>query len=408
MAGGCGARTPLSVGSRGASEPVDASASGARDASPIVDDAAGAPGTVATGIAELAAGYFHTCARWNDGLVRCWGDDEFGQLGDGMSSASCTEADGGVASCRRTPLLVPGLPRAVHLAAGGNHTCALAGDGTVWCWGANGEGQVGIDTGGLVQTTAVQVPGLTGVMEVAAGGEHTCARVSDGTVYCWGNNDLGQLGDGTGVSRATPAPVLWLNAATGLAYQPIALSLGRYGTCSRLGDGSAICWGQWWTADPSNTSPHVISTRSIGGLIASIGLALDTTCAVLTDGTTWCTSYGGTDPGCGATLQVPNRGRWSWQLAQPMTSVAVGDGGWCTRARDGLVYCDGYSGACCSCAPSQPLGGVTAAAAVATGFAHACALLADQTVECWGDDEFGQLGHGASGDTGVPPELVTW
>jgi alpha-tubulin suppressor-like RCC1 family protein len=90
--------------------------------------------------------------------------------------------------------------------------------------------------------------------------------------------------------------------------------------------------------------------------------------------------------------------------------VAVGgDTGFCLRATDGEVYCDGYeSMGFCASPVWPPIAGVAGAVYVAVGFGHACALLSDQTVECWGDDTFGQLGHGTSGGTGEPPELVTW
>jgi hypothetical protein len=399
---GCGARTPLSVEPPPAPAPAETS---------VPDPGMGAPGTIATGIAELVAGYFHTCARWNDGLVRCWGDDEFGQLGDGGSSATCLGSTG-AAACQRTPHLVGGLPVAAHVTAGGNHTCVLGADGTVWCWGANDEGQLGLGSTGPFETTPSQVPGLTGVSALAAGGEHTCARVTDGTVYCWGYNDLGQLGDGTGNSRATPAPVLWLNAATGNPSNTGMLTLGRYSSCELETSGSALCWGQYWTL-AGDTMPAVLTPAQVGGVIIDLGMSLDTTCVVLADGEMWCSAYGGPDPACGDNGPAPNVGIWGWQFAQGATKVAMGDAGWCVRASDGSVYCNGYTGFGCGSPPWPPVAGVSEAVTVAAGYGHACALRADQTVQCWGDDSFGQLGHGedavALDDAGLaPPEFVTW
>jgi alpha-tubulin suppressor-like RCC1 family protein len=97
-----------------------------------------------------------------------------------------------------------------EIAAGGYHTCARLSDGTVRCWGHNEYGQLGDNTQ-TSRLVPVAVSGLSGVAEIVAGASHTCARLSDGTVRCWGNNDYGQLGDNTQTSRLVPVAVSGLS-----------------------------------------------------------------------------------------------------------------------------------------------------------------------------------------------------
>ncbi len=172
----------------------------------------------------MAAGGAHTCALRNDGTVYCWGDNWEGQLGDGTTALS-----------RPTPVAVAGLTGATALAAGGSHTCALQSDGTVACWGDNYYGQLGDGTT-TSRPTPVAVAGLSGATALAVGGSHTCALRNDGTVACWGANYYGQLGDGTFTDRLTPTAVAGLSGATAIAAR------GSH-TCALLADGTARCWG---------------------------------------------------------------------------------------------------------------------------------------------------------------------
>jgi alpha-tubulin suppressor-like RCC1 family protein len=156
------------------------------------------------GVVELSAGQFHTCARMKTGAVQCWGSNKAGQLGDGTTDS------------RATPLPVRGLSSVQHVSAGDLHTCALLEDGTARCWGDNGNSELGRgteDSCGDEHQPCGLTPGpvnsVDGLEDVVAGWEFTCARRATGSVWCWGNNQRGTLGDGAAAYRENPIRVVW-------------------------------------------------------------------------------------------------------------------------------------------------------------------------------------------------------
>src|SRR5438876_2882229 len=205
----------------------------------------------ATGVSAataIEAGSFHTCARLDDGTVRCWGLNDSGQLGDGTTTNALT------------PVAVAGVAGAAAVSGGGFHTCARFSDGTLECWGRNGSGQLGDPaTTTFSSPTPVRVTGITGAASMTAGGFHTCALLGDGSVRCWGQNDYGQLGNGTGdpvpdnPTTFNPTPVTVSGITTA-----VAISAGGWHTCALLRDGTVQCWrhnmyGQ--LGDGSTTAP---------------------------------------------------------------------------------------------------------------------------------------------------------
>jgi alpha-tubulin suppressor-like RCC1 family protein len=153
--------------------------------------------TPATLPAGIGLGAYHACAVVPvDGSMRCVGDNEFGELGDGTTTD------------RYSAVAVSGLAAVTAIAAGNYFTCALKSDGTVWCWGYNYYGELG-DRTEVSHSTPAPVYGLSQVVSIAAGETHVCVAKADGTAWCWGQNANGELGDATMTNRAQPAKVVF-------------------------------------------------------------------------------------------------------------------------------------------------------------------------------------------------------
>ena len=185
---------------------------------------------------SLALGQGFTCALLDDGSIKCWGQDNLGQRGDG----------GGYGSDIRSPpssaITLPTGRTAKQISAGEFHVCALLDDDSVVCWGNNAEGQLGDGTTSH-RTAPVNVSSFGSghtVSYVSAGYDHVCALLTDGGVRCWGSNNNGQLGDGTSTDRSTP-PSSDVNLGSG--YTAIGISSGGGHTCAMLHDGDMKCWG---------------------------------------------------------------------------------------------------------------------------------------------------------------------
>jgi hypothetical protein len=174
----------------------------------------------------IEAGIFHMCALLQDGTVRCWGRGEEGRLGNGTTTNSST------------PVTVPGIT-AVALAPGAEHSCALLPDGSVRCWGDNNWGQLGngSSAASVSTTPSAAVTGITTATAVTAGAEHSCVLLPGGSLQCWGRNGDGRLGNGTTADAFTPVPVTGLGA-TWTSSDPSVATIDATGLATGRGPGS--------------------------------------------------------------------------------------------------------------------------------------------------------------------------
>lgn len=247
-------------------------------------------------VTQVTSGFYHTCVLLQGGSVECWGDNGWGQIGDGTTANRLSP----------TPVALTGVKSVV---AGGTDTCAIMNDTTLQCWGLNSHGQLGDGTSGNQRQSPQPVPGLTGVVDVAPSGNHTCALMSDATVKCWGLNNAGQLGDGTTAEQHSPQTVPGLAGVK-------RISVGSSHSCATLGDGSAVCWGdnQYGQLGDGTTTERDVPTPVTG--LASDALVVaggDMTCALLPDATVRCwgwNNYGQLGDGSTTNRSAPTPVVW--------------------------------------------------------------------------------------------------
>lgn len=355
------------------------------------------PPTLLGGIAAVTAGMYHTCALTVRGGVLCWGDNSSGQLGDGTKVPHLA------------PTAVTGLSIGVQeLAAGAMHTCALTTGGGVYCWGSNGFGQLGTAVFADESLFPTPVAGFTGgVQAIAANASHTCALTKDGAVFCWGDNEAGQLGDGTDTNRLAPVPVAGLNHGVQ------AIAAGVEHVCALLGTGGIKCWGNnayGQLGDGSGSDRKTpVDVIHLGGPAQQLYAGAYHTCTVV-GGAALCwgsNNVGQLGDGTTAGKLAPVGVH---ALGTGVLSIAGGETHTCALLAGGGVSCWGdnfYSQLGDSTDDDHLLpnsvsslgGGVRS---ISAGLRHTCAVTAAGGVDCWGWNVYGQLGDGQGGERLVP------
>lgn len=345
-------------------------------------------------VVQLAPGGVQTCILLNDGSARCWGLNSDGELGNGTTVTSAK------------PVLVQNLTDGIQLAGGYAHNCALHGTGTVNCWGDKSlretsigqlAGVVEISAGSgfhscarltdgsvtcwgsifyvsdiangtpVVYSSSSLIPDVDGSVELSSGYEHSCARLADSTLKCWGWNAFGQLGDGTMNNQTTAVTVQGIVGAAGIA-------VGGLHTCARLSDGTVACWGDYSYGQLGDVSAY----------LASVSLSEDA----------------GVPPGLPPVLI---------EGISDTVQIVAGRFHSCALLGNGTVKCWGANGGgqlgngTTSNSPSPvTVQGLSNGVEVRAGAYHTCARLADGTIKCWGSNTFGQLGDGTTNDSPVP------
>ena len=219
-----------------------------------------------------------SCAKKIDGTGFCWGDDGAGEVGTGIPF------DGGSRPDIPTPTRVANVDDAVLLAAGYNHACVIRTSGQVSCWGYNYFGQLGNGKTQVNASAPVDVVGLSDAITLAGGTVFTCAIKRGGSAVCWGANYTGQLGNGSKTDSNVPVPVFGLTDA-------IAITAGDSHACALRAGGTVLCWGYNYSGQLGNGTtadslvPTPIATLSNVRAIAAGGVS---TCALLQGGTMSC------------------------------------------------------------------------------------------------------------------------
>jgi alpha-tubulin suppressor-like RCC1 family protein len=297
---------------------------------------------VVAAIASASLGSDHTCALTTASRPYCWGMNLSGELGVGTASDTY-----------RWPTLVIALAVFESISAGATHTCALSVSGAAYCWGSNQFGQLGDGTGVNHSTPVLVAGGLT-FTSISASGYDTCGLTASGAGYCWGENGSGELGDGTQQNRLVPTPV-----AGGFRFA--ALEAGGTFTCGLTQDGAAYCWGsngenQLGTGLDSAVAPVLsrVPTPVAGGLaFQSLSLGVDHACGLTRQGAAYCwgrSEFG--QIGDGTVLRQGNR-LPTTTVSRPtavvgghtFTQLDAGDHFTCGVATGGKTYCWGYNNA---------------------------------------------------------------
>ena len=305
----------------------------------------------------------------------------------------------------------------MQVSAGRDHTCAVVSDGTVQCWGNNNAGQLG-DGSRTGSSVPVTVPGLMGVTAVSAGREYTCALLGGGAVKCWGNNYFAQLGNGSTTNSSTPVDVTDLTDATA-----VSAGIGNH-TCALLRSGKVKCWGSNGGGQLGNgsktNSRTPVDVENLAGVTA-ISTGGGHTCALLRSGTVQC--WGWNSFGELGNDAIPTYGLGNISLTpvavQDVTDATAisGTDHTCALLNDGRVKCWGNdnfgqvrigSKANDSSTPVPVVvAGLADVTAISAGYLHTCALLRSGAVQCWGDNGNSQMGNGTTTGRRSPLMSVT-
>ena len=365
---------------------------------------------------DVSAGLFNTCAIDDSDHLYCWGDNAYGQLGNGTPTASTIPVPVGM------PLTFDYIAK---VATAGYTTCAVTTAGALYCWGANSYGNIGNDTT-ETQWSPVFIDGgaLAGkfVVDVAVDQFNTCALTDDGMVACWGYGDLGTNGDGTTADRHVPVAVV---GGAMVGRTAMSISIGNGGVCATTSDHKLVCWGRAWQTSggsSSGTVPRLIRTGYLRGRGTESSTVDSHICAVTTRQKLTC--WGPNDHG--ALGDGTPYMSWSpvlintGSIADKLITDVESSSNYFSCALTTLkrVSCwgsneSGQLGIGNTTDQSVPIavrrGALRRAkvAKISVGMYHACAVTLAGKVVCWGKNNNGQLGDFTTTDHNTPKPIVT-
>ena len=349
-----------------------------------------------TDMVSVVTGQYHTVALKNDGTVWAWGLNYNGQLGNNTVLSS------------KAPLQVEGLTGISAISSRANNTIALRGsDGTVWAWGRNFYGELGNGTN-IESHFPVQVIGLTGVTSISAGPLHTVALKSNGTVWAWGHNWVGELGNGTTTNSTVPVQVTGLNNV-------LSICTGEYFTLALKSDGTVWAWGHnsyGQLGNNSTTNSKVpVQVSGLTG-VSAISAGSEHSVALKSNGTvySWGNNYYG----------IAGNGTSSGKILTPVAATGLNSVNAITAAgshtmaikSNGDIVAWGYNiygvfgnGTTSNSSTPVTIAGLTDFDILNTGYQHTAAIKNDGTVWAWGYNYYGQLGDGTTTNRTAPVQV---
>jgi alpha-tubulin suppressor-like RCC1 family protein/PKD repeat protein len=352
-------------------------------------------------IVAISAGRNHSLALAGDGVVRAWGQNRSGQLGDGSTGTR-----------RLLPAPVGGLDATVAVAAGAEHSLALVAGGTVWAWGGNWSGELGDGTT-VGRTVPGQVSGLEDIVAIA-GYHHSLAVTADGDIWAWGHNGSGQVGNGSDENQ--PVPV-WLSGLEDM----IAVAAGQHHSLALGSDGTVWGWGAnnfGQLGNGTRSTPRLLPAQVLApeGIVA-VAAGAHHSLALAGDGTVW--GWGGNhmgQVGDGASGCCENRSAPVQVVGlHDIVAITAGNNHSLALAANGTVWAWGSNGlgqlGDGTVGGSRAIPGPVASlghASALTAADHTLALTGDAGVWAWGYNHYGQLGDGTTDDRATPVTMRWW
>ena len=350
----------------------------------------------------VSAGEGFSCALRRDGTAFCWGSNDHGELGSGARAEALS------------PSPVSTSLKFASVSTGSTFTCALTTDGRAYCWGnagAEDEFRTAVPGDRIERRVPSAVPGELTFASLSAGGEHACGVTTAGIAYCWGDNEDGQLGDGTTTKREAPVRV-----ASDVRFRSV--SAGKLHTCALATDGRAYCWGNnaWGAIGNGATGANQPRPVAVAGSLRfSMVSAGDLyTCGVSTTGAGYCwghNEFNALGDGSTKSATEPRPVAGGYRYRSIVAARSAGRAITCGITTDGTALCWGWESeglgrpdADDTSRPGPVMGGLRFRT-LGVGFSHVCGLTTSGAVYCWGDNRYGQLGDGAK-ETHISPGRV--
>ncbi|MDP6856819.1 MAG: hypothetical protein QGH13_04745 [Candidatus Thalassarchaeaceae archaeon] len=361
-------------------------------------------------VSVLALGHHHSCSILDNGTAICWGHDGYEQLGDGGDSNRHVRP--------AEPISSSDGEKYHSIFANNHRTCALAFSGSLFCWGQNDNGESGDGTTNVYSspTVSVEFPANRTVVNVGMGLHHTCAILDDGSLMCWGFDNEGRLGNGPEETSPQYTPVL-INIPDDR--NAIAVGGGNSNTCVLFDDGGIMCWGRDHVGQ-NGDGGSASTTHSPGANVAlpegrsAIDLAVGAhhSCAVLDDSSVTCWGWNERGQiGDNSTTNAHSPVMAKLPDGAKVTDIDAGDYHTCAVLENGSAYCWGWnkwkqvSGSAWEVHTPQHVNDTNSLVHVVASEMHTCALAENGTISCWGENGNGQLGIGSTHDKNHPIQL---